>query len=340
MRILVTGGAGFIGSHTCDRLVELGHEVTVLDALTAPVHRDGRPSYLTPGVELYVGDVRNRACPPTCCAVPTRSTTSRRTRTTCPTSRASWTSTSSPPLSSTRSQWPSASTSSGSSWRRPSRPWGRACTGAPSTVSRHPGCGRSPRWRPRAGRSPARAAVASGDGADARADLEPAERLRHVEVRGGDAGDQPGSSLRHPHGGPAVQHRPGSASVGLQRLLRGVPDLLPALRPGGAPTVYEDGGAIRDYVNIEDVVDANALVLTHEDAVGRVLNVGEGASTPPAISPRSPARPTARTCLLASPGSTASATPATSSPTPAPSRAWAGGPGTPRWSPSRRTPSG
>jgi dTDP-L-rhamnose 4-epimerase len=60
MRILVTGGAGFIGSHTCDRLVERGHEVVVLDALTAPVHRDGRPSYLTPGVDLYVGDVRNR----------------------------------------------------------------------------------------------------------------------------------------------------------------------------------------------------------------------------------------------------------------------------------------
>lgn len=60
MRILVTGGAGFIGSHTCDRLVDFGHEVTVLDALTAPVHRDGVPDYLTPGVDLFVGDVRNR----------------------------------------------------------------------------------------------------------------------------------------------------------------------------------------------------------------------------------------------------------------------------------------
>ena len=60
MRILVTGGAGFIGSHTCDRLVELGHDVIVLDALTAPVHRDGKPNYLTPGAELFVGDVRNR----------------------------------------------------------------------------------------------------------------------------------------------------------------------------------------------------------------------------------------------------------------------------------------
>lgn len=60
MRVLVTGGAGFIGSHTCDRLVELGHDVTVVDALTSPVHRNGRPDHLTPGVELVVGDVRDR----------------------------------------------------------------------------------------------------------------------------------------------------------------------------------------------------------------------------------------------------------------------------------------
>jgi len=60
MRILVTGGAGFIGSHTCDRLVALGHDVVVLDALTAPVHRDRTPNYLTPGVDLFVGDVGNR----------------------------------------------------------------------------------------------------------------------------------------------------------------------------------------------------------------------------------------------------------------------------------------
>ena len=44
MRILVTGGAGFIGSHTCDRLLALGHDVVLLDALTPPVHRDGRPA--------------------------------------------------------------------------------------------------------------------------------------------------------------------------------------------------------------------------------------------------------------------------------------------------------
>ena len=55
MKILVTGGAGFIGSHTCDRLLALGHEVIVLDALTPPVHRDGVPMYLSPGVDFYQG---------------------------------------------------------------------------------------------------------------------------------------------------------------------------------------------------------------------------------------------------------------------------------------------
>ena len=61
MRILVTGGAGFIGSHTCDRLLSLGHDVIVLDALTQPVHRDGRkPAHLGSEIDFYQGDVRNR----------------------------------------------------------------------------------------------------------------------------------------------------------------------------------------------------------------------------------------------------------------------------------------
>jgi dTDP-L-rhamnose 4-epimerase len=60
MRILVTGGAGFIGSHTCDRLLALGHDVVVLDALTLPVHRTGRPAYLSSEIDFYQGDTRNR----------------------------------------------------------------------------------------------------------------------------------------------------------------------------------------------------------------------------------------------------------------------------------------
>jgi dTDP-L-rhamnose 4-epimerase len=45
---------------------------------------------------------------------------------------------------------------------------------------------------------------------------------------------------------------------------------------GAPPTLYEDGQAIRDYVNIDDVVDANMLVLTDDRAAGRVFNVGGG----------------------------------------------------------------
>lgn len=61
-QILITGGAGFIGSHLADRLVQSGYQVRVLDSLTPQVHGNGqkRPSYLHPDVELNVGDVRNR----------------------------------------------------------------------------------------------------------------------------------------------------------------------------------------------------------------------------------------------------------------------------------------
>jgi dTDP-L-rhamnose 4-epimerase len=47
---------------------------------------------------------------------------------------------------------------------------------------------------------------------------------------------------------------------------------------GSPPTLYEDGAAIRDYVNIDDVVDANVLVLSDDRAAGRVFNVGGGAA--------------------------------------------------------------
>src|SRR5262249_43564444 len=60
MRVLVTGGAGFIGSHTCDRLLALGHDVVVLDALTSPVHRSKHPAHVPPEADFYEGDVRNR----------------------------------------------------------------------------------------------------------------------------------------------------------------------------------------------------------------------------------------------------------------------------------------
>ena len=50
MRVLVTGGAGFIGSHVVDHLVGEGHEVVVLDALARSAHAR-RPDYLNPDVD-------------------------------------------------------------------------------------------------------------------------------------------------------------------------------------------------------------------------------------------------------------------------------------------------
>jgi dTDP-L-rhamnose 4-epimerase len=59
MRILVTGGAGFIGSHLVDRLLESGHEVRILDSLEEQVHGGSLPDYLNDGAELVRGDVRD-----------------------------------------------------------------------------------------------------------------------------------------------------------------------------------------------------------------------------------------------------------------------------------------
>jgi dTDP-L-rhamnose 4-epimerase len=60
-RILITGGAGFIGSHLADELLEHGYEVRVLDNLTPQVHGAEleRPEYLDDEVELQLGDVRD-----------------------------------------------------------------------------------------------------------------------------------------------------------------------------------------------------------------------------------------------------------------------------------------
>jgi dTDP-L-rhamnose 4-epimerase len=60
--VLITGGAGFIGSHLADELLARGYRVRVLDSLAPQVHGEdaARPDYLDPEVELLVGDLRDR----------------------------------------------------------------------------------------------------------------------------------------------------------------------------------------------------------------------------------------------------------------------------------------
>jgi dTDP-L-rhamnose 4-epimerase len=60
--VLVTGGAGFIGSYLVDALAERGYHVRVFDSLELQVHGPRRevPGYLNPAAELVVGDVRDR----------------------------------------------------------------------------------------------------------------------------------------------------------------------------------------------------------------------------------------------------------------------------------------
>lgn len=58
--ILITGGAGFIGSFLADHFVRRGARVRVLDSLDPQVHPQGRPAYLVSDIELIVADVRDK----------------------------------------------------------------------------------------------------------------------------------------------------------------------------------------------------------------------------------------------------------------------------------------
>lgn len=60
-RVLITGGAGFIGSHLADELLDHGYRVRALDVLAPQVHGPERkpPEYLDPEVELIIGDMRD-----------------------------------------------------------------------------------------------------------------------------------------------------------------------------------------------------------------------------------------------------------------------------------------
>ena len=61
MRALVTGGAGFIGSHLVEELLKQNYEVVSLDNLEPRIHAAGKPGYLPSGVRFVQGDVRDKS---------------------------------------------------------------------------------------------------------------------------------------------------------------------------------------------------------------------------------------------------------------------------------------
>src|SRR5580704_19388762 len=61
MRVLLTGGAGFIGGHLADRFLRDGFRVRILDSLEPRVHPHGLPQYVSARAEFIHGDVSDRA---------------------------------------------------------------------------------------------------------------------------------------------------------------------------------------------------------------------------------------------------------------------------------------
>lgn len=59
MKALVTGGAGLIGSHVVDLLLEKGHDVRIFDNLEPCTHMEGKPDWVPRDAEFLQGDVRD-----------------------------------------------------------------------------------------------------------------------------------------------------------------------------------------------------------------------------------------------------------------------------------------
>lgn len=278
MKVLVTGGAGFIGSHTVDRLLALGHEVVVLDALMPPVHRGGWPSYLSPEAERFEGDVRNRdllanllrrvdAVYHLAAYQDYLTDFARFTDVNVVSTALIYEIAVAERLPLQRVVVASSQAAMGEGLYTCPR------DGEQLPGMRPEGALKAGRWDipcPVCGsplemqQTPERVSnpqnaygmskygqemVAINLGARYRV---PTVALRYSIVQG------PRQSVYNAYSGAC-------RIFSLHYLL------------GTAPVLYEDGQAVRDYVNIDDVVDANVLVLEDEGAVGRVFNVGGGA---------------------------------------------------------------
>jgi dTDP-L-rhamnose 4-epimerase len=277
MKILVTGGAGFIGSHTCDRLLALGHDVVVLDALTQPVHRNGRPDYLSSEVDFYQGDVRNRDLV---------SNLLRRVDAVYH-------------FAAYQDYLPDFSKFSDVNVVSTALLYEiivaeRLDMARIVVASSQSAMGEGLYWCPADGEQlpgmRAEAALVAGRwdipcpvcGGPLEMRVTP-ERVSNPQNAYGMsklAEEMVAVNLGRRYGIPTVALRYSIVQGPRQSVYNAYSGACRifclSYLLGQAPTLYEDGGAIRDYVNIDDVVDANVLVLTDDRAAGKVFNVGGG----------------------------------------------------------------
>ena len=277
MKILVTGGAGFIGSHTCDRLLSLGHEVIVFDALTRPVHQNGRPAYLTPGTDFYQGDTRNRDL-----------VTNLLRRADAVYHFADY-----------QDYLPDFSRFSDVNVVSTALLYEiivaeRLDLARVVVASSQSAMGEGLYWCPvdgeqTPGMRPESALAAGqwdipcpvcGGPMELRATPERVSNPQNAYGMSKLAEEMVAINLGRRYGIPTVVLRYSIVQGPRQSVYNAYSGACRifclSYLLGRVPVLYEDGGAIRDYVNIEDVVDANVLVLWDDRACGRVFNVGGG----------------------------------------------------------------
>jgi dTDP-L-rhamnose 4-epimerase len=277
VRVLVTGGAGFIGSHTVDRLLALGHEVTVLDALTPPVHRGSQPENLPAGVDFYAGDVRNLdllanllrradAVYHLAAYQDYLPYFSRFSEVNVVSTALIYEIAVAEKLDLARVVVASSQSALGEGLYR-----------CPQDGEQTPGI--RPQSALAAGRWEIPCPVCGGP----LEMLATPERIANPQNPYGMskyAQEMVALNLGRRYGVPTTALRYSIVQGPRQSVWNAYSGACRifclSYLLGVAPTLYEDGQAIRDYVNITDVVDANVLVLTDDRAAGRVFNVGGG----------------------------------------------------------------
>ena len=277
MKILVTGGAGFIGSHTCDRLLALGHDVVVLDALTPPVHRSGQPLHLSPEVDFYQGDTRNRDL-----------VTNLLRRVDAVYHFAAYQDYL--PDFSRFSDVNVVSTALLYEIIVAERLNLARVVVASSQAAMGEGLYRCPvDGEQIPGMRPEKAVAAGqweipcpecGGPLEMQATPERVSNPQNAYGMSKLGEEMVAINLGRRYGIPTVALRYSIVQGPRQSVYNAYSGACRifclSYLQGIAPTLYEDGGAIRDYVNIDDVVDANTLVLEDDRAAGQVFNVGGG----------------------------------------------------------------